>query len=126
MKTLSDMENDCKRRVNGKCVIDEVCVEMCVGKDCGAYEPNSSIPPRCRNCWNYTGAYCEVHLHLIEAAARCSEWSPKDGNYPESDLSISVAHLREILEDVASSQFMPRVLNDNTIDEIIERVKKEI
>lgn len=44
----------------------------------------------------------------------------------ESDLRISVAKLRDILEDVASSQFMPRVLDDDTVDEIINQVKKSI
>lgn len=46
----------------------------------------------------------------------------------ESDTaqSISVSKLRDILEDVASSQFAPRILDDDTIEEIINRVKEEI
>lgn len=44
----------------------------------------------------------------------------------ESDLRISEAKLRDILEDVASSQFVPRVLSDDTVDEIINQVKRSI
>lgn len=39
---------------------------------------------------------------------------------------ITISKLRDILEDVASSQFEPRRLNDATIDEIINRVKESI
>ena len=42
------------------------------------------------------------------------------------DAAISISKLRDILEDVASSLFEPRRLNDATIDEIINRVKESI
>lgn len=42
------------------------------------------------------------------------------------DAVVTISKLREILEDVASSQFVPRVLDDDTIDEIINQVKKSI
>ena len=42
------------------------------------------------------------------------------------DAVISISKLRDMLEDVASSQFEPRRLNDATIDEIINRVKESI
>lgn len=52
--------------------------------------------------------------------------SDLDFTISESDQCISVVKLRDILEDVASSQFEPRRLNDATIDEIINRVKESI
>lgn len=36
---------------------------------------------------------------------------------------FSVSRLRDVLEDVASSQFVPRTLDDDTVEEIINRVK---
>ena len=52
--------------------------------------------------------------------------SDLDFTISESDQHISISKLRDILEDVASSQFEPRRLNDATIDEIINRVKEAI
>ena len=52
--------------------------------------------------------------------------SDLDFTISESDQHISISKLRDILEDVASSQFEPRRLNDATIDEIINRVKESI
>ena len=52
--------------------------------------------------------------------------SELDFTISESDQHISISKLRDILEDVASSQFEPRRLNDATIDEIINRVKESI
>lgn len=52
--------------------------------------------------------------------------SDLDFTISESDQHISISKLRDILEDVASSQFEPRRLNDVTIDEIINRVKESI
>lgn len=54
------------------------------------------------------------------------DFSVCEAEESESDLRISVAKLRDILEDVASSQFVPRVLDDDTVDEIINQVKKSI
>ncbi|WP_290456506.1 hypothetical protein [uncultured Muribaculum sp.] len=55
-----------------------------------------------------------------------SVYSAKDLEFnqpiPESDIRISVAHLREILEELASVR---GVVNES-VDEIINRVKKEI
>ena len=125
MEKLINTSN-CIRYSNGSC-IDGDCVSKCVGMDCcGAYEPscsekpNDSIPNKCRRCLNFSGSYCEVHQHLIEDAANCSEFN--DGEYSEEDMSISIEHLREVLEDIASVR---GIVNDS-VDFIIERVKDEI
>lgn len=52
--------------------------------------------------------------------------SDLDFTRSESDQHISIFKLRDILEDVASSQFEPRRLNDATINEIINRIKESI
>lgn len=52
--------------------------------------------------------------------------SELDFTISKSDQHISISKLRDILEDVASSQFEPRRLYDTTIDEIINRVKESI
>ena len=52
--------------------------------------------------------------------------SDLDFTISESDQHISISKLRDILEDVASSQFEPRRLNDATIDDIINQVKESI
>lgn len=62
---------------------------------------NNNIPTKCRRCLNFSGAYCEVHQHLIEDAANCSEFNDSEftyGEYSEEDSRICVAHLREILD----------------------------
>lgn len=156
----------------------------------------SNIPTICRDCWNFSGSYCDVHQHLIDDADNCSDWSPKSedcshwlnrlctrsvyyeyccgkdhcgayepkidtrgtrnfdchfyGGYTgccylkggectrkckdfktdnqyydslsESDLRISVAHLREVLEEMAPACNIPQFF----IEDLIERVKKEI
>lgn len=54
------------------------------------------------------------------------DFSVDETKESESDLRISVEKLRDILEDVASSQFAPRILDDDTLEEIINRVKEKI
>ncbi len=44
----------------------------------------------------------------------------------DSDLRISVAHLREVLEKYLARHPLPPLFMEHTIDEIIEQVKKEI
>lgn len=113
----------------------------------------------------FSGAYCDVHQHLIEDAANCSEWTPieevctkglrnfdcryhngytgccnlKGGNctrkckdfktedqyydgLSEADMRISVAKLRDILEEIAS---VAGVVEDS-VDFIIGYVKREL
>lgn len=54
------------------------------------------------------------------------DFSVDNAKESENNLRISVRKLRDILEDVASSQFAPRILDDSTLEEIINRVKEEI
>lgn len=69
--------------------------------------------------------YSEPDMNAFYQASDL-DFSVNEAKKAEGDLRISVAKMMEILEDVASSQFVPRVLDDGTIDEIVNQVKKSI
>ena len=81
---------------------------------------NNNIPA-CRNCKYFRCEVCVVHQRRIKENACCSHWELTTEKCSESDLRISVEHLREVLE----SHFAHRIL-PSEIDEIINQVKKEI
>ena len=81
---------------------------------------NNNIPSKCRQCLNFSGSYCEVHQHLIEDVANCSEFT--DSEYSEEDSRICVAHLREILDRCVEAGY----INEYGKHRIIEIVKREI
>ena len=86
---------------------------------------HDNIPSKCRRCLNFCGSYCEVHQHLIEDVANCSEFNDSEFNddeYSEEDSRICVAHLREILDKCVEAGY----INEYGKHKIIEIVKKEI
>ena len=86
---------------------------------------HDNIPSKCRRCLNFSGSYCEVHQHLIEDVANCSEFSDSeftDGEYSEEDSRICVAHLREILDKCVEAGY----INEYGKHKIIETVKRDI
>lgn len=83
----------------------------------------NNIPKKCRSCLNFSGSHCEVHQYLIEDAANCSEWTEMD--CPEEDMHISVAKLREVLEEMAGGFDEPIIYNAK-VEDIIEQIKKLI
>ena len=86
---------------------------------------NNNIPSKCRRCLNFSGSYCEVHQHLIEDVANCSEFNDSefaDDEYSEEDSRICVAHLREILDRCVEAGH----INEYGKHRIIEIVKREI
>lgn len=86
---------------------------------------NNNIPSKCRRCLNFSGSYCEMHQHLIEDVANCSEFNDSEftyGEYSENNSRICVAHLREILDRCVEEGY----INEYGKYRIIEIVKKEI
>lgn len=86
---------------------------------------HDNIPHKCHRCLNFSGSYCEVHQHLIEDVANCSEFNDSDftyDEYSEEDSRICVAHLREILDRCIEEGY----INEYGKYRIIEIVKKEI
>lgn len=81
---------------------------------------HDNIPHKCHRCLNFSGSYCEVHQHLIEDVANCSEFT--DDEYSEEDSRICVAHLREILDRCVEEGY----INEYGKHRIIEIVKREI
>ena len=76
----------------------------------------------CRNCEYYRYAVCVVHKRRIEENACCSHWEFDSEEKSDSDLRISVAKLREVLEKLADGNGF--LVED--VDTIIEKVKSEI
>lgn len=124
------MTNDCKRYSNGSC-IDGDHVSKCVGKDCcGAYEPksfhnkNSSLRKPKEQCMYYrNGCMCGMYLQEVPCDPNCRLLSAN-----EDDMYLSVAKLREILEEMAMdcNEYRPEPTIAVKVEDIIERVKKEI
>lgn len=89
-----------------------------IGKDCGAYEPSNKS---CINCKFNAFSHCKIHNFPASYNMCCLKWV--DGS--ESDLRISVAKLREVLEEIADG-FDEPIIYDTKVEDIIERVKKRI
>lgn len=101
------MTNDCNHYAGGLCFI-EGKKSKCLGKNCVAYAPRIVRSKEFED-----GSYMRIY----------SDGSIDMKGHIEK--SITVSHLREILEDMANG-FDEPIICDTKVEDIIERVKKEL